>query len=127
MRSFGSISSGTLSWLSLARASSTPSSALNVIVNASSKALNVGSMPGRARGGSIIRPPYAWCSPVQRITQRRAPPIHAGCGGGNDARVAEVTVHHRRRVMYLDGHACGGQQFSVADAVVAPRIVAGDP
>ena len=35
-------------------------------------------------------------------------------------------MHQRLGVVHLDGHTGGGQQFAVADPVVAQRIVPGD-
>src|ERR1700751_3425342 len=109
MRRSGSSSAGTLSSLSLERATSTPSAALKVIGYASSNVLNVGSMPRRPMVGSIIGTPYAARSLVQRITQRHEPAIEPGGGGGHHTGVAEVAVHHRHGVVHLHGHTGGGQ------------------
>src|ERR1700710_860922 len=98
----GSISGGAFSWRSLARATSTPSDALNVIGNASTRAFSIGSICGRAVVCSVMDLPY-----VQRLAQRGQPAIHRLGRRGDHSRVAEVPVDHRLGVVHLDGDAGG--------------------
>src|SRR5947209_3367948 len=114
MRRSGSISGGAFNWWSLARATSTPSDALNVIGNASTRAFSVGSICGRVVVGSVMHLPY-----VQRLAQRGQPAVHRLGRRGDHSRIAQVPVDHRLGVVHLDGNARGGEQLTVALPVVA--------
>ena len=55
---------------------------------------------------------------MQRGLQRRQAAIGGfGCGG-HDQCEADEAVYERRRVVELDGNACGRKQFGVTGTVV---------
>ncbi len=122
IRMCGNISGGGFTARNFSRATSTPSSMVNSSGTASSSALRMRVDVAGRRADEVSRhAPQA----SARTQCGQAPAFDRSVARRHHPGVAQIAVHQRLGVVHLRRHPGGGQQFAVADAVVAQRVVSG--